>query len=356
MPEIVERCKVCILPATYPDIHFNEQGVCNFCLEPNNENLPSEKELKSTLDTIVRSYYGKGKYDAVVGLSGGKDSSYVAYYLKKEYNLRILGVNFDNGYRSEYAINNLNMLTDKLEIDLLTIRPNKSFLNKLCRHFLRKNGEFCSVCNNLGYLLIGSLCFNQRRLHGYAPLAVGGWTKKYEYQPGVSVTSMQYFFNNFTPELLEELFAQPFIEEEAVRIFMQLNDPRQTHTYSSTQEEFTRLVSTFIQLPDYVSWDLNSMPHILAENIGWQQPPNVHGSHFDCTLFPIKEFLKYRKYGLTQETIKNSVMIREGLMTRDDALKKMSLDQTEEPDIYQLFLKDLGLSVDDVNGHGEWSR
>jgi hypothetical protein len=98
------------------------------------------------------------------------------------------------------------------------------------------------------------------------------------------------------------------------------------------------------------------MPQILAENIGWQQPPNVHGSHFDCTLFPIKEYLKYKKYGLSQETIKNSVMIREGLMTRDDALKRMSLDQTEEPDIYRMFLKDLELSIEDVNSCGEWSR
>jgi len=356
MAEVVKRCKVCILPETYPDIHFDEQGICSFCLEPKNENLPSEKELKSKLDNIVQSYCGKGKYDAVIGLSGGKDSSYVAYYLKKEYNLKILGINFDNGYRSEYGMNNLNVLSDNLDIDLLTIRPNKAFLNKLYRHFLRKNGEFCSVCNNMGYLLIGSFCFNQQKLQGYAPLAVGGWSKKYEYQPGVSVTSMQYFFNNLTPELIEELIAQPFIEEKAVRIFMQLNDPRQTHTYSASQKEFTSSVSSFIQLPDYVPWDLNSMPQILTENVGWQQPPNVHGSHFDCTVFPIKEFLKYKKYGLTQETIKNSVMIRDGLMTRDDALKRMSLDQTEEPDIYPVFLKDLGLSVDDVNRHGKWSR
>ncbi len=357
MAEDVKRCTRCILPETYPGIHFDEQGVCSFCSEPQTENRSSERERKAVLDTIVRSHAGKGKYDAVVGLSGGKDSTYVAYYLRKEYNLRILGINFDNGYRSEYAINNLETLCDTLEIDLLTIRPKKAFINTLYRHFLRKNGEFCSVCNNLGYLLVGSFCFNQQRLYGCAPLAVGGWTKKYEYQPGVSVTSMQYFFNSLTPELIEELVAQPFIEEEAVRIFMQLNDPRQTHTYSSTQKEFKRLVSTFIQLPDYVPWDLNNMAQTLSENIGgWRQPPNGHGSHFDCTLFPIKEFLKYRKYGLTQETIKNSVMIREGLMARDEALKRMTFDQTEEPDVYKEFLNELSLSVNDVNGNGEWSR
>ena len=355
MAEDVKRCTACILPETYPGIHFNEQGICSFCLEPVEENPPAEKELKGTLDAIVQAHYGRGKYDAVIGLSGGKDSTYVAYYLKKEYNLRILGINFDNGYRSEYAVNNLQVLCDELGIDLLTIRPKKAFLDKLYRHFLRTNGEFCSVCNNLGYLLIGSYCFNQRRLEGHAPLAVGGWSKKYEYQPGVSVTSMQYFFSHLTPELIDELVAQPFIEEGAVRIFMKLNDPRQTGTYSASQEEFRNSVSDFIQLPDYVPWDLNAMPQLLAERVGWRQPPNVHGSHFDCTVFPVKEFLKYKKYGLTQETIKNSVLIREGLMTREEALERMSLDQTEEPDVYSAFLKGLGLSADDVNGEGEWS-
>jgi hypothetical protein len=308
------------------------------------------------LDRIVLSFKGKGKYDAIVGLSGGKDSSYVAYYLKKEYGLRILGINFDNGYRSECAINNLTALCDRLQIDLLTIRPKKAFLDKLYRHFLKTNGEFCSVCNNMGYLLVGSYCASQQKQLGTAPLAIGGWSKKYEYQPGVSVTSMQYFFSHLTPELLDELIAQPFIEEKAVRIFMQLNDPRRLQASQEAQQEFAKDVSTFIQLPDFIPWDLNSMPQILAENVGWQQPPNVHGSHFDCTLFPIKEFLKYKKYGLSQETIKNSVMIREGLMSRDEALKRMSLDQTEEPDVYRTFLKDLGMDAKEVNEDGEWSR
>ncbi|MBN1381563.1 MAG: hypothetical protein JXA41_07800 [Deltaproteobacteria bacterium] len=356
MTEDIIRCKKCILPSSYPGIKFDERGICNYCLETQDAKLPSYEELKSKLNNIIQSHSGKGKYDAIVGLSGGKDSSYVAYYLKKEYNLRILGINFDNSYRSDNAIKNLDILSDNLGIDLLTIRPSKTFLHKLFRHFLQKNGEFCSVCNNMGYLLIGSYCLNQQKLQGYAPLAVGGWSKKYEYQPGVSVTSMQYFFNHLTPALLDALISQPFIEEKVVHIFMQLNDPRQTKTYAESGKEFTNLISSFIQLPDYVPWDLNSMPQTLAENLGWVQPPNVHGSHFDCKLFPIKEFLKYKKYRLTQETIKNSVMIREGLMSRSYALKRMSLDQTEEPKFYKDFLQDLGLTTKDINENGEWSR
>ena len=79
------RCRKCILPTTYPNIQFNEQGICSYCFTPIEKKRPSEKELKAKLDKIIHSCKGKGKYDVVVGLSGGKDSSYVAYFLRKEY-------------------------------------------------------------------------------------------------------------------------------------------------------------------------------------------------------------------------------------------------------------------------------
>jgi hypothetical protein len=81
----------------------------------------------------------------------------------------------------------------------------------------------------------------------------------------------------------------------------------------------------------------------------------LHDSHFDCLLFPIKEYLKFKKYGLTQETIKNSVLVREGLMTRDEALRRTRLEQTEEPPIMKTFLGEVGLEKKDVNWDAEWS-
>ncbi|GAG05085.1 unnamed protein product, partial [marine sediment metagenome] len=211
----IRRCNKCILPATYPNIRFDKHGICNFCLAASKDKKVSGKKSKSDLDRIIKTYKGKSsKYDVIVGLSGGKDSSYVAYYLKTEYDVKILGMNYDIGYRSTYATQNLETLVDKLEIDLFTVRPNTSFLKELFAHFLRERGEFCSVCNNLGYLIGASLSWNQQLSLGFSPFMVGGWSRQYEYQPGVSVMSMQYFFENLTHELLEELSVQPFIEEK----------------------------------------------------------------------------------------------------------------------------------------------
>ena len=347
-------CTRCILPRTYPDIFFNEKGVCNYCLR---ESEQGEKNSPHHLDGIIRSFKGKNKkYDVIVGLSGGKDSSYVAYYLKKKYDLKILGLNYDVGYRSAYALKNIELIADNLDIDLVTIRPNQAFIRKLFSHFLKRRGEFCSVCNNLGYLIGASFSLNQKRSLGFSPLMVGGWSKKYEFQHGISVTSMKYFFENLSRDLMGELVDQPFIEEEVVRSFMRIGDPRQAQIGTDLHKELGDSAMNFIQLPDYINWDIREIPKVLSKELGWEHPADVHESHFDCTLFPLKEYLKFRKYGLTQETIKNSVLIREGLMSREEALRRASLEQRAEPEILNEFFGELGISKEEVNWEAEWSR
>ncbi|MBW1939994.1 MAG: hypothetical protein JRI28_01215 [Deltaproteobacteria bacterium] len=352
----IRRCKTCLLPASYPDIRFDGNGICNFCTEKSEDKNKSVKNRKRELDGIIKAHKGKNsRYDVMVGLSGGKDSSYVAYYLKKEYDVKILGFNIDIGYRSPDAIQNIELISDKLGIDLLTIRPKKQFLKKMFVHFLNKKGEFCSVCNNLGYLIGASLAWNQKRILGFSPLVVGGWSKTYEFQPGISVTSMQYFFENLTPELLGELKAHPFIEEKVVSTYMRINDPRQTMLGTRMHKELGGSAMSSIQLPDYIEWKVRDIPRILSEEIGWKCPPDVRDSHFDCKLFPIKEYLKFKKYGLTQETIKNSRLVREGLMTREEGLQRIELEQSTEPAVLSDFLNELGLIRDDINWEGEWS-
>lgn len=353
----VKRCVECILPGTYPGIEFDERGVCSYCREAvRNRSLEKEKKSKADLDKIILAHKARNaKYDAIVGLSGGKDSTYVAYYLKKEYDLKILGFNYDIGYRSRYAVRNLETAADKLDMDLVTIRPKKSFLQRLFTHFFKHRGEFCSVCNNLGYLIGASFVRSQKLSLGFSALAVGGWSKQYEFQQSVSVTSMRYFFENLTDELFQDLLAQPFIDSEVVMRFKGLHDPRQAQIGSEGHKQLGEYAMNFIQLPDYIEWNIREIPRILTQELGWTHPEDMHESHFDCLLFPIKEYLKFRKYGLSQETIKNSVLIREGLMGRDEALKRSAMEQRDEPAVLETFLQELGLSRDEINWDGEWS-
>jgi len=111
-----------------PDIEFDNEGVCSHCYSydtmsrsPPYSLSPQEKqqELLKIIDRIKSEGIGK-PYDCVLGLSGGVDSSYLAYLAKKEFGLRPLAIHLDNGWDSELSIQNIERLCKRLEIDLQT--------------------------------------------------------------------------------------------------------------------------------------------------------------------------------------------------------------------------------------------
>lgn len=121
-------CNRCVMDTTDPDIEFDDQGICSHCYQADKIfsqypfNLSVEEreiELKKVVDKIKQE--GKGKpYDCVLGLSGGVDSSYVAYLAKKVWGLRPIAIHLDNGWDSELAIQNIERLCNTLKIDLQT--------------------------------------------------------------------------------------------------------------------------------------------------------------------------------------------------------------------------------------------
>jgi N-acetyl sugar amidotransferase len=108
-----------------PDISFDDNGVCNYFYEYSKKlkiRVPPLEEGKKKLETIVKKIKasGKGKkYDCIIGVSGGVDSTYTAL-LVKELGLRPLAVHLDNGWNSELAVKNIENILDKLDIDLYT--------------------------------------------------------------------------------------------------------------------------------------------------------------------------------------------------------------------------------------------
>ena len=114
------------MDTTDPDITFDDSGVCNHCYHydkvASKKLIVSPDQRKAALDDAVTEMkrQGKGKsYDCIIGVSGGVDSTYVAY-LTKELGLRPLAVHFDNGWNSELAVANIEKTLDRLGIDLET--------------------------------------------------------------------------------------------------------------------------------------------------------------------------------------------------------------------------------------------
>ena len=122
-------CKRCIMDSINdPDIVINDDGLCNHCITFDFEfnKLPKginrEKELESIITKIKLKGIGR-KYDCLLGVSGGVDSSYLAY-LCGIYALRPLIIHFDNGWNSELSVLNIQNLLDKLGFDFETLVIN----------------------------------------------------------------------------------------------------------------------------------------------------------------------------------------------------------------------------------------
>lgn len=118
-------CSNCIMDTSDPKISFNENGICNHCTtfynETSKEWMPDEIGLKNLEDIIEKIKYKmkNKKYDCILGISGGVDSSYLALILKK-YNLRTLLVHVDAGWNKEVAVSNIQKITDYTGFDLYT--------------------------------------------------------------------------------------------------------------------------------------------------------------------------------------------------------------------------------------------
>ncbi len=118
-------CKRCVMDTTDPDIIFDDKGVCNHC-HTYDQNIArgifTGDEGKRELEEIVYKTKDNGKdkeYDCIIGVSGGVDSSFVAYKVK-ELGLRPLAVHLDNGWNSELAVKNIEQVINRLKIPLYT--------------------------------------------------------------------------------------------------------------------------------------------------------------------------------------------------------------------------------------------
>lgn len=135
-------CTRCIMDTSDPDINFDADGVCNHCHRYDQE-LPKRvfhgQEGVVRLKQLVEKIKASSKhaeYDCIIGVSGGVDSTYVAY-LTKQLGLRPLAVHFDNGWNSELAVSNIEKTLDKLGIDLHTYVMNWPVFKNLQLSFLK---------------------------------------------------------------------------------------------------------------------------------------------------------------------------------------------------------------------------
>lgn len=331
----MKRCTKCILPADFPSIKFNSDGVCNYCVDweikwENYDYKESEAKLVAIFDEIKKK---KRKYDCLIPYSGGRDSSYVVYLCKIKYGLNPLLVTFNNLFMSEYAINNINNMVDILNVEhrFITYKPKQ--LKEFYRSAVRYGGEFCSICSaGINYAK-----YHYQKIYNI-PLVITGTCSRVDEQSPFEINCSHPLY---VRRLLSKAgFASKDIEDFVIT----------RHFEWGMKEKVRRKMVdndyVEIALPDYIHWDNKRINKSLQENLGWNTP-DEEMDHIDCKYAPVKTYMKNKQmpsFIFKQE--KFSQLIRDGQMTRKDALDNLQklIEEDDKPKEYDDFVRDLGLS------------
>jgi N-acetyl sugar amidotransferase len=172
MSRAYQVCTRCIMDTTDPQISFDSQGFCNHCTGAI-ESLESTNSMNVDIEALIKNIKddsSKREYDAIVGISGGVDSSYLVHKLVG-YGLRLLLVHVDAGWNTITAINNINRLVNTLDHELETIIIDWNTMRELQVTYL-KSGVInqdvpqdhaffaslymCAIENNIKYIFSGT--------------------------------------------------------------------------------------------------------------------------------------------------------------------------------------------------------
>ena len=138
-----QTCSICVMDSSAKEIVFDSDLICNFCKEASKEinkykfTIEEEKNNLKILQKRIQSSKSS-KYDSLIGLSGGVDSSYLVL-LATKLKLNPLLVHFDNGWDSNEAISNINKIVEFSNFDLITYVIDWQEFKSLQRSFIKAN-------------------------------------------------------------------------------------------------------------------------------------------------------------------------------------------------------------------------
>lgn len=324
------------MDTTDPEIIFDEKGYCNHCnnaLKKLNEIYFIDPEIKrKRLVNIVDEIKQKGKgkrYDCVIGLSGGVDSSYLAYIVVKELGLRPLAVHLDNGWNSELSVMNIENIVKKLGIDLITVVLDWDEFRDLQKAYLKASVIDLEVLSDNAIVVSIHRILKKFKLKyfliGFNQAAESIMPYSWLYSPKFDSLNIKNIYKKFgNGEKLESYPLFKLYEYFHYRFF----DKSRT-----------------INILDMIHYDKKLAINILEKELGWR---NYGGKHYESIITKFyQSYILPVKFGIDKRRAHLSSLICSGQISRDEALQemqKMPYDPEKIDQEKEYFIKKLGLS------------
>lgn len=322
-------CSRCILDDTIPKIRFDADGVCTHCHVHDllNRLFPLGDKGRAYLEKMAAKMKrdGRGKpYDCIVGLSGGRDTCY-CLYKTKELGLRPLAVHFDNGWDSEIAKNNIRKICDKLDVELHTIIADWEESRELTNCTIRASLPYIDLTDDIGIVnaLYESAANEGVRwiIHSHSFRAEGINPLAWNYVDGRLVRSLVKRFCRIKLKHFKNVDLRHFL-----------------------YWAFVKRVKVFT-ITNHYEDDGDRVDEFLKREFGWQ---DTGGWHFDNEIFGLQCYYSRKKFGIDWRVIELSALVREGHMTRDEALAEAATTPAiERKEIVDYALKKQGISQEE---------
>lgn len=324
-------CFRCVMDTTAPEIIFDEKGNCNFCnhyFEELVKEIYSDDNGGRRLETLFsRIKKENKKYDCLIGLSGGVDSSYVAYLVKVVYGLNPLAIHLDNGWNSELSVANVEQIVKRLNIDLYT-------------HVLDWN-EFKDI--QVSFLKSGITNIEIPTDHAI-------WAVLIKKAAEMNIKYIVAGNNVVTESIMPESWLYGSKDSKIIKAIHKKYGKVKFKKYPSLSiinyiDYLLLRGIKWIPILNYISYSKSEAKKILINDLGWR---DYGGKHYESiyTRFFHAYYLP-NKFGIDLRKAYFSALVCSGQISRDEALNELSKPPATDDILIKdrdYVIKKLGLS------------
>lgn len=314
-------CKKCLFPETKPDLYFNEDGICSACMaaESKDSKIDWKKREKDFHLILDKFRLGKDEigYDCLVPVSGGKDSTYQAYFMKEICGMNPLCVCFETTKETELGRRNLSNIS-KMGIDVIHFHKNyKAYKSMVIEGFKRVGDEMWP--NHVGIFTIPILIATKFKI----PLIIWGENSQQEY--GGPLESIEK--NTLTRQWLEEFGGLLGNRIQDMIGVDGLTAKDLTPYFYPSDEDLKKAGIMSLFLGHYFFWDARKQLEIIKQHgFSVKEDGPIEGTYtnyenLDEQIVGLHDYLKFVKYGFGRATDHACIDIRNKRLTRDEGLE-----------------------------------
>jgi len=323
-------CSRCVLPESYPGISFDNEGVCNFCREYDKSRKVTKRHFETEDELIenLKKYRNIGKkYDVLVPLSGGVDSTYMLIQLVKKYGLRPLCFHNDHGYEDERATQNAKNVCRQLGVDLIIKQQDMKFMKKLWKYVYESNVPgltSCYTCSNILYMNAVEIANN----YGIN-LLINGFSKgqaEMLNDPKLGIGMLKEM-----QKIIREKHDKEFYEEFMAK-FELLPKIEVYHDKSTLEKEVNRekvLVIPFFVF-NFNKTDKEKLREEITKFCDWRPLTTSYPSRTtNCCMNWLGTYVDHKKMGFSVYDEEYAELVRSGDFTREQALEDLKYNPPE---------------------------